>query len=130
MTEFGGVQTTPEPNTSAKNIAIQFGSRIVIQIGGVYPTFCREEGILLQKYRDRNGRCIAILFKSIGSGVDVTLLNVSGHRTWAPDTLSQSFRVKWRRVAECMLGALFSGPYFFHCLLALLLRGSGACSCC
>ena len=42
------------------------GSRIVIQIGGVYTTFCREEGILLQKYRDRNGRCIAILFKSIG----------------------------------------------------------------
>ena len=30
-------------------------------------TFCQEEGILLQKYRSkRNGRCIAILFKSIG----------------------------------------------------------------
>ena len=42
------------------------GRRIVIQIGGVYTTFCQEEGILLQKYRDRNGRCIAILFKSIG----------------------------------------------------------------
>ena len=42
------------------------GRRIVIQIGGAYTTFCQEEGILLQKYRDRNGRCIAILFKSIG----------------------------------------------------------------
>ena len=42
------------------------GRRIVIQIGGVYTTFCQKEGILLQKYRDRNGRCIAILFKSIG----------------------------------------------------------------
>ena len=42
------------------------GRRIVIQIGGVYTTFCQREGILLQKYRDRNGRCIAILFKSIG----------------------------------------------------------------
>ena len=42
------------------------GSRIVIQIGGVYTTLCQEEGILLQKYRDRNERCIAILFKSIG----------------------------------------------------------------
>ena len=42
------------------------GRRIVIQIGGVYTTFCQEEGILLQKYHDRNGRCIAILFKSIG----------------------------------------------------------------
>ena len=42
------------------------GRRIVIQLGGVYTTFCPEKGILLQKYRDRNGRCIAILFKSIG----------------------------------------------------------------
>ena len=38
----------------------------MIQIGGVYTTVCQQEGILLQKYRDRNGRCIAILFKSIG----------------------------------------------------------------
>ena len=38
----------------------------MIQIGGVYTTFCQKEGILLQKYRDRNGSCIAILFKSIG----------------------------------------------------------------
>ena len=38
----------------------------MIQIGGVYTTFCQEEGILLQKYGDGNGRCIAILFKSIG----------------------------------------------------------------
>ena len=40
-------------------------SRIVIQIGGVCTTFCQEEGILLQKYRDRNGRCIEILSKNI-----------------------------------------------------------------
>ena len=38
----------------------------MIQIGGVYTTFCQGEGILLQKYRDKNGRCIPILFKSIG----------------------------------------------------------------
>ena len=38
----------------------------MIQIGGVYTTFCQEKGIFLQKYRDTNGRCIAILFKSIG----------------------------------------------------------------
>ena len=41
------------------------GSRVVIQIGGVYTTFCQEEGILLHKYRDRNGRCIAMFFKCI-----------------------------------------------------------------
>ena len=45
----------------------------MIQIGGVYTTFCQEEGIVSQKYRDRNGRCITILFKKIG--VDSTLLN-------------------------------------------------------
>ena len=38
----------------------------MIQIGGVYTTFCQDEGILLQKYRDRNGMCIAMLFKNIG----------------------------------------------------------------
>ena len=42
------------------------GRHIVIQICGVYTTFCQEEGILLQKYRDRNGRCIAILFQVSG----------------------------------------------------------------
>ena len=41
------------------------GRGIVIQIGGAYTTFCQNEGILLQKYRDRNGRCITILFKGI-----------------------------------------------------------------
>ena len=38
----------------------------MIQIGGVYTALCQKEGILLPKYRDRNGRCIAILFESIG----------------------------------------------------------------
>ena len=39
----------------------------MIQIGGVYTTtFSQKEGILLQKYCDRNGRGIEILFKSIG----------------------------------------------------------------
>ena len=42
------------------------GSRIVIQIGGVHTTFCKEEGILLQQYHDRNGKCTAILVKNIG----------------------------------------------------------------
>ena len=42
------------------------GRRILIQIGGVKKYFCQEGGIPLQKYRDRNGRCIAILFESIG----------------------------------------------------------------
>ena len=47
----------------------------MIQIGGVYKVFCQEEGMLVQKYRDRNGRCIPILFKVSGSGVDMALLN-------------------------------------------------------
>ena len=50
------------------------GSTIAIQIGGVYTTFNQEDGILLQKHRDRNRRCIAILSKVSGSGVDAALL--------------------------------------------------------
>ena len=60
------VPTTPPTLIFLQKYRHTNGSRIVIQIGGVYTTFCQEEGILLQKYRDRNGSCIAILFKSIG----------------------------------------------------------------
>ena len=35
----------------------------------------QKKGILLQKYRDTNGNCIAILSKVSWSGVHVTLLN-------------------------------------------------------
>ena len=54
----------------------------MIQIGAVYTTFCQEEGILSQKYRGRNGRCIAILFKVSGSGVDSTLLIAGLQKTF------------------------------------------------
>ena len=40
------------------------GSRIVIKTGGVCATFSNTKGG--QKHRDGNGRCIAILFRSIG----------------------------------------------------------------
>ena len=55
-------------------------SRIMIQIGGVYTTFCQEEGLRLQKYRDRNGRMggVSRYFSKVsGSGVDLTLLQSS-----------------------------------------------------
>ena len=71
------------------------GRRIVIQIGGVYTTFCPEEGILLRKYCGRNGRCIAILFKVLGSGVDSTLLRVS--RYTFPNL---SYRSRGEKMAE------------------------------
>ena len=54
----------------------------MIHIGGVYTTFCQEGGILLQQYRDGNGRCIAILFKVSGSGVDWTLQILDAFRTF------------------------------------------------
>ena len=63
---FGSVPTTPVTLILLQKYRDTNGRRIVIQVGGVYTTFCQEEGILLQKHRDRNGRCIAILFKSIG----------------------------------------------------------------
>ena len=50
------------------------GSRIVIQIGGVYTTLCQEEGILLQKYAIEMGGVSRYFSKVLGSGVDLTLL--------------------------------------------------------
>ena len=48
---------------------------ILLQIGGVYTTFCQEEGILLQKYAIEMGGVSRYFSKVSGSGVDVTLLN-------------------------------------------------------
>ena len=38
----------------------------MIQIGGVYATANRQEGILLQRYCDTNGRSIADAFQKYG----------------------------------------------------------------
>ena len=46
----------------------------MIQIGGVYTTFCQEEGILLQKYAIEMGGVSRYFSKVSGSGVDVTFL--------------------------------------------------------
>ena len=61
---LGGVPTTPDL-IFLQNDRDTNGSRTVIQIGGVCTTFCQEGGILLQKYRDRDGRRIAILYESM-----------------------------------------------------------------
>ena len=50
----------------------------MIQIGGVYTTFCREEGILLQKYAIEMGGVSRYFSKVSGSGVDLTLLSILG----------------------------------------------------
>ena len=51
------------------------GSRIMMQIGGVYITFCQDEGILLLKYRNRMGGLWRYFSRKVsGSGVDVTPL--------------------------------------------------------
>ena len=50
------------------------GSRIVIQVGGVYTTFCQEGGILLQKHVIEMGGVSRYFSKVSGSGVDLTLL--------------------------------------------------------
>ena len=82
------------------------GRSIVLQIGGVYTTFCQEEGILLQEYRDRHGRCIAILFESIGVRVDLTLLSLDG-----PNRQSPIASVQRRRST---LADHSTGPRSFH----------------
>ena len=63
MLQFlGGVPTTPDPNTSAKASRYKWEAyRDPILLYYFLPM-----GGLLHKYRDRNGRCIAILFRSIG----------------------------------------------------------------
>ena len=68
------------------------GRRIVIQIGGVCTTFCQEEGILLQKHRDRNRGVSRCFSKVSESGVDVTLLII-----WVIRRIvrSVSVRAKW-----------------------------------
>ena len=48
----------------------------MIQIGGVYTTFCQEEGILLQKYAIEMGGVSRYFSKVSGSGVALTLLNM------------------------------------------------------
>ena len=57
-----GGHRTQKANLCAPFSSLTNGRRTVIQIGGVYTTLCQEGGILLQKYRGRNGRYIAILF--------------------------------------------------------------------
>ena len=47
----------------------------MIQIGGVYTTFCQEGGIFLQKYAIEMGGVSRYSSKVSGSGVDLTLLS-------------------------------------------------------
>ena len=51
------------------------GRRIVIQIGGVYTTFCQEEGIIWQKYAIEMGGVSGYFSKASGSGDDLSLLS-------------------------------------------------------
>ena len=55
------------PNTSAKALRYKWG-RIVIHIGGVSTTFWQQEGILLQKHRDRIGGVSRHFSKISGQG--------------------------------------------------------------
>ena len=69
----------------------------MIQIGGVYTTFCQEEGILLQKYAIEMGGVSRYFSKVSGSGVDSTLLtkdircfrpSILSGKNWSEGTLS------------------------------------------
>ena len=75
--KLGVFQRPPltRPNTSAKVLRYKWEAYRDTDWWCIY-YFLQEEGILAQVYRDRNGGCIAILFKSycIGVRVDLTLL--------------------------------------------------------
>ena len=65
---------------------------------GVRTTSCQEEGILLQKHRDKNVRCIAIFFNSVGSGVDLTLFpDQCRYYLEVPSAQLEKSRMKFRK---------------------------------
>ena len=64
----------------------------------VCTTCCQKEGILLQKYRDRNGGVSRYFSNVLGPGVNLTLLNLAAqksHRKIADD--SDHGGCKWAR---------------------------------
>ena len=73
-----GVPMTPDPNTSAKASRYKWEAHhdtkwlcIYVYICVYIYIYCQEEGILLQKHRDKNGRCIPIFSKVSGSRIDL-----------------------------------------------------------
>ena len=75
VTLVGSVPTTPGPNTSATKVSrYKWEAYRDTNWWRIHYSLPRGVGILLQKYRDRNGRCVSrYLSKVSGSGVDVTL---------------------------------------------------------
>ena len=68
------VPATPDPNTSAKVSRYKWEPFIVIQIGGVYTTFCQEEAYFCRSIAIQMGGVSQYFSKVSGSGVDLTLL--------------------------------------------------------
>ena len=66
IAQFRGVPTTPDPNTSAKVSRYKWEPYRDTNWWCIYYFLPRGGHILWQKYAIGNGRCIAILFKSIG----------------------------------------------------------------
>ena len=87
---IGSVPTTPDPNTSAK-------ACIVIQIGGVYTTFCHREGIHLQKYAIEMGGVSRYFFTCIGVRGRFDSPDFKGAQTMKC-TLSAKFREEQTRL--------------------------------
>ena len=67
---FGGVPTPPNLTLLQKHRdtmgAVSEYKLVMHIIISLFTTSCQESGILVQKNRDRNGRCVAMLFTSIG----------------------------------------------------------------
>ena len=82
----------------------------MIQIGGVYTTFCQEGGILLQKYAIEMGGVSRYISKVSGSGVDLTLLigGVSQENRATPPSKGPV-----RLVADCLVEGCLGLPGVF-----------------
>ena len=92
---IGSVPTTPDPDTSARASRYKW-EPYRDTIGGVYTTFCQEEGMFLQKYRDRNGGVSRYFSKVPGSGIDFILLN--------EDDSCTSWKASFRTMSQSIAG--------------------------
>ena len=91
---FLGVPTIPDPDATAKALRHKWEA-YAIQTGSVNIPSSLEDGMLLLKYRDANGRRIAIVdkfSKASQSGDGVTLLRHVA--TMVKDVLSLPFHMK------------------------------------
>ena len=125
--KFGGVQTTPDPNTSAKISRYKWEAHRDTNWWCIY-YFLPRGGHTFAKvrYRDRNGRCIAILFKSIGVRVVYFLSSLRGQTAktliCTKSGVSTDSRKSAEKCRKVRRTALFAHVLHTFCAKSAILR--------